>query len=184
MPRYTVKGDVPLAKSLHRFGLRSNFDLASAEELRLDHSIMVPLHFLNPGMEIPVVPFYINAFGAPTPSARRCFSVGRMVRKFVDQMEGNQRVAVIASGCFAMDVGGPLRGWTDTEWEGSIQGWLEQGKYETLARRATAERMQYAGNNSAELLNWIALSGTVGDARPLYVETDGGSGYAVWDLEK
>jgi len=36
-----------------------------------------------------------------------------MVRRFIDQRDGNQRVAIIANGCFAMDVGSPLRGWTD-----------------------------------------------------------------------
>ena len=35
----------------------------------------------------------------------------------------------------------------------------------------------------AELLNWIGLTGAVGETRPLFVENDGGSGYAVWDLE-
>ena len=183
MPYYTVKIDVALATGLLRFGLKSNFDLASAEELRLDHSMMVPLHFLNPGMAIPVVPFYINGFSSPTPTSQRCFAVGKMIRRFIDQWDDNTRVAVIASGCFAMDVGGPLRGWVDREWESTVAELLKLGKYQSIVRRATAARMQYAGNNSAELLNWIALTGVVGNNVPLYVETDEGSGYAVWDLD-
>lgn len=183
MPRYTVRGHVPLARKLLSFGLRSNFDLAAAEELRLDHSVVVPLHFLNPGMEIPVVPLYTNGFAAPTPTARRCFSLGRMVRRFIDQWDEKQRVAIIASGCFAMDVGGPLRGWTDEEWVTTVSGLLETGRYQALARRATAERMAAAGNNSTELLNWVTLTGAVGETRPLFLETDEGSGYAVWELE-
>ena len=67
MPKYVVQGHVPMAKSLLGFGLKANFDLAVAEEIRLDHSMMVPLHFLNPGMEIPVVPLYTNGFAAPDP---------------------------------------------------------------------------------------------------------------------
>ncbi len=183
MPQYTVRGHVPMARALLGYGLRSNFDLAAAEELRLDHSMMVPLHFLNPSMEIPVVPLYTNGFAAPTPTARRCFSLGRMVRRFVEQWDQDQRVAIIASGCFAMDVGGPLRGWTDENWVGTVSALLEQGKYQNLARRATSQRMAAAGNNSTELLNWITLTGMVGDARPTFLETDDGSGYGVWDLE-
>ena len=60
---------------------------------------------------------------------------------------------------------------------------LAEGRYRELAQQATAARMAAAGNNSSELLNWIALTGAVGDTRPLYVEVDGGSGYAVWELE-
>ena len=183
MPKYTVKGDVKMGRGLLGYGLKSNFDLAAAGELRLDHSMMVPLHFLNPNMEIPVIPLYVNGFAAPTPTARRTFSLGRMVRKFVEQWEGDQRVAILASGCFAMDVGGPLRGWTDDNWVETVTDLLENGKYETLARRATAQRMADAGNNSTELLNWIGLTGAVGDTKPLFVENDEGSGYAVWDLE-
>lgn len=184
MPRYVVRGHVPMAKALLAYGLRSNFDLAAAEEIRLDHSMVVPLHFLNPSMEIPVVPLYTNGFVAPTPTAGRCLSVGRMIRRFVDQWEGNQRIAILASGSFAMDVGGPLRGWTDEDWVTSVTELLVDGRYETLARRATAQRMAAAGNNSTELLNWITLTGAVGDSRPLFVENDDGSGYAVWDLER
>ena len=66
----------------------------------------------------------------------------------------------------------------------TVSGLLEEGKYETLTGRATAERMAAAGNNSSELLNWITLTGAVGDTRPLFVETDNGSAYGVWELDK
>jgi hypothetical protein len=144
-----------LAKALFKYGVHDKFDLAAAHELRLDHSLVVPLHFLNPSMELPVVPIYTNGFASPLPLATRCFSLGRMVRRFIDAWDGKERVALIASGCFAMDVGGPLRGWTDREWEETISGLLVQGKYQALARRATEERINRAGNNSGELLNWI-----------------------------
>ncbi len=39
MPKYVVKGHVPMAKALLAYGLESDFDLAAAQELRLDHSI-------------------------------------------------------------------------------------------------------------------------------------------------
>ena len=134
-------------------------------------------------MEIPVIPLYTNGFAAPTPTARRCYSLGRMVRRFIDQWDDNHRVAIIASGCFAMDEGGPLRGWTDEQWVTTVSELLETGRYRALARRATAQRMAAAGNNSTELLNWITLTGAVGDVRPLFLENDDGNGYAVWELE-
>jgi len=183
MPRYVVKGHVGMADGLLNFGLNSNFDLAAAHELRPDHSLMVPLHFLNPGMQLPVIPLYTNGFAFPIPPARRCFSVGRMVRRFIDKWDGNERVALIASGCFAMDVGGPFRGWTDEDWMSTVTRLLERGQYQALARRATSERMLQAGNNSSELLNWITLTGAVGQAKPLFVENDTGSGYGVWEFE-
>ena len=73
MPRYTVRGHVPLAKALFKYGLHDKFDLAAAHELRLDHSLVVPLHFLNPSMELPVVPIYTNGFASPLPLATSLF---------------------------------------------------------------------------------------------------------------
>ena len=86
-----------------------------------------------------------------------------MVRDFVDQWPGDERVALIASCCFAMDVGGALRGWTDEEWVEAVSGWILSDQYRELSTHATAERMAAAGNNSTEILNWVALTGAVGD---------------------
>ena len=36
MPRYTVRGHVPFAKALYKYGVHDKFDLAAAHELRLD----------------------------------------------------------------------------------------------------------------------------------------------------
>jgi hypothetical protein len=183
MPRYTVRGHVPLAKALFKYGVREKFDLAAAHELRLDHSLVVPLHFLNPEMRLPVVPIYTNGFASPLPLATRCLALGRMVRRFIDAWEGKERIALIASGCFAMDVGGPLRGWIDNEWAETISRLMARGQYPTLARRATEERINAAGNNSGELLNWITVAGAVGKTKPLFLEPDEGNGYAVWKFE-
>ncbi|MQG83179.1 MAG: hypothetical protein FI702_07670, partial [SAR202 cluster bacterium] len=117
---------VPYA-SVHRQGPRA--DGAGPVELRYRFQLrprrrprvaagsldMIPLHFLNPGMEIPVMPLYVNGFAAPLPNAPRCFSLGQMIRGFVEQWGGNERIAIIASGAFAQDVGCPLRGWIDEE---------------------------------------------------------------------
>jgi hypothetical protein len=134
-------------------------------------------------MELPVVPIYTNGFASPFSPAPRCFSLGRMLGRFIDAWDGKERIALIASGCFAQDVGGPLRGWTDTEWVKTISGLLLEGKYQTLARRATEARIAAAGNNSGEILNWITVTGAIGDAKPLFLELDRDSAYTVWKLE-
>ena len=182
MPRYVLKGHLKLAQGLLEYGVHSGFDLAAAHELRPDHSLMVPLHFLNPGMDLPVVPLYTNGFASPLPLATRCLALGRTLARFIDAWDGNERVAIIASGAFAGDVGGPVRGWTDADWVETISQHLQDGQYEALAKRATEERIFQAGNNSGEILNWMTVAGAVGDTRPEFVNVDDGSGFAVWQL--
>jgi len=183
MPHSVVKGQPDFARGLLKYALKSRFDLSVTEELRLDHSILVPLHFLTPSMDIPVVPLYVNGLAPPLPSARRCLSFGRAIRRFIAEWDGNERVALVASGALSLEVGGPLMGVTDEAWVGTVARLLERGQYDSLARRATEQRLLAAGNVSGELLCWITALGAIGDTLPNQVETDRGSGYASWQLE-
>ena len=183
MPHRTMRGHPALAKDFLKYALKSNFDLAVTHELRLDHSVLVPLHFLTPSMNIPVVPLYVNGLAPPLPSAQRCRALGNALKKFIHEWGGNQRVALLASGVFSLEVGGPRVGQTDETWVDTVAGLLKDGNYEKLAQIATEERFSAAGNVSGELLCWITMSGALGDNRPLFVETDHGSGYAAWNLE-
>jgi len=65
---------------VYRRGLEHGFDLSLTQEFTLDHSMLVPLHFLNPGMRRPFVPLWINGVAHPLPLARRCHLLGTMVR--------------------------------------------------------------------------------------------------------
>ena len=182
MPRRKVRGDTGLARGLLNHGLKAGFDLAIAQELRLDHSVVVPLHFVAPSADIPVVPLYVNGLAPPLPLARRCYALGQEIRRFIDGWAGNHRVALLASGSISLEVGGPQVGWTDEPWVETVVDHLGRGAYRGLTRRATEKRMTAAGNVSGELLCWITVTGAVGDAKPAFLETDGGSGYAAWDL--
>jgi len=92
-------------------------------------------------------------------------------------------VALLASGSFSLEVGGPKVGTTDKKWVDTVTSLLEKGDYRGLARRATGERMAAAGNVSGELLCWITVTGALGDTRPTFVEREEGSGFVAWNLE-
>lgn len=189
MPHRVVKSDPVLAQDFLRHALKSKFDLGVAQELRLDHSILVPLHFLTPSMEIPVVPLYVNGLAPPLPAAQRCLALGRILGDFIRGWDPGQpgepekRVAILASGSFSLEVGGPKMGWTDEGWMDAVTGSLHKGDYRSLARRATEQRMVAAGNVSGELLCWITMTGALGATKPSYLETEGGGGFAAWQLE-
>jgi protocatechuate 4,5-dioxygenase beta chain len=183
MPKYTVPVHAAFARDLLAFALERDFDLASKEELVLDHSILVPLHFLTPHMQVPIVPVYIRGLAAPLPRARRCLALGQMVREFVlERWAGRERVCILASGSFSLEVGGPRMGWTDEEWMHTVVSSLRESDIEGLLECATTERMLAAGNVSGELLNWCALLGAVGARPPHFIERQQGHAYAVWRL--
>lgn len=188
LPSYVVPVAEDIAARLYGFGLESGFDLALAQEFDVDHSVLVPLHFLTPHMTLPIVPVFINGVVHPLPAARRCFALGQMVRRAVEALPANRKVAVLASGSFSLDVGGHLSpqgefaGTPDVGWAETVLGHLRHGRIDELLNEATSERMARAGNVAGELLNWIALMGVLGDRRPRFLEPQiqMGHAYGVW----
>jgi protocatechuate 4,5-dioxygenase beta chain len=183
MPKYTVPVHQAMARALLEFALESEFDVSSKEEMVLDHSILVPLHFLTPRMHIPIVPVYVRGLARPLPLSRRCWALGQMVGRFIRQgWQGAERVAVLGSGSFSLEVGGPRIGQTDHAWVRTLVDHLRQGRYEQIVEAATTERMLAAGNVSGELLNWIAMLGALDGLRPVFVEPqeERGHAFGVW----
>ena len=70
LPRHEVCIHSRLARSIQAQAVASDFDVGMSQEFELDHSAIVPLHFLTPRMDLPIVPVFISAFIRPIPSAR------------------------------------------------------------------------------------------------------------------
>ena len=188
MPSYSVGVEASLAIHLRARAIAAGFDISLAQDFDLDHSIMVPLHFLTPRMQIPIVPVFINGLCPPLPGARRCYALGEMVRAAVKEWPRNLRVAMLASGSFSLEIGGPkvphdsIAGTPDQEWTGRVQHLLAHAQINDLLEEATAARMQRAGNIGGELLNWIAMLGVIGERRPRFIEPEieHGRCYGAW----
>src|SRR6478752_2289879 len=60
VPNYVVPSAPDLAAHLRQAGIAAGFDVGMTQNFSVDHSVIVPLHFLTPDMQIPVVPFSIN----------------------------------------------------------------------------------------------------------------------------
>jgi protocatechuate 4,5-dioxygenase beta chain len=188
MPAYDVPIDADLATHVRSTGIAEGFDLSLAQDFDVDHSIMVPLHFLTPRMDVPIVPIFINGLAPPLPLSKRCHALGRMVRSAIAQWPQNLCIAVLASGSFSLEIGGPKiphgarAGTPDPEWARRVQRLMETARIDELLEEATSSRMLRAGNIGGELLNWIAMLGVIGDRKPRFIEPqiDHGHAYGVW----
>jgi aromatic ring-opening dioxygenase catalytic subunit (LigB family) len=190
VPIYTIKSRADVAAHLRRTAVEAGFDLALAQEFTVDHSVVVPLHFMTPAMRIPVIPIFVSGHVPPLPSARRCYELGRTVKRAIESWPEPLRVVVMGSGSFSLEVFGPRiapgrsDGVPDPDWARRICALLEQGAVTTLLQEATQEQMLRAGNVGGELLDWIAMLGAVGEARPKFVtpQMEQGHAYAAWTL--
>jgi protocatechuate 4,5-dioxygenase beta chain len=189
MPSYRVPVQGPLAGHLRARAIAAGFDLSSAQDFDVDHAVMVPLHFLTPDMAIPIVPLFINGLAPPLPSAQRCHALGKTVSAAIADWPQDARVAVIGSGSFSLEIGGPKippgerAGVPDPGWAERVQDHLEHARIGELLEEATTARMARAGNIGGELLNWIAMLAAVGSRKPAFIAPEQGHAYAAWRLD-
>jgi aromatic ring-opening dioxygenase catalytic subunit (LigB family) len=189
IPKRRISGAPKFAAGLIDYGVDQCFDLSSSQELKVDHSVFVPLHFIVPDMNVPVVTINIRGHQLPLPRADRCHALGQMVRRYIEQWPGAERIALIASGNLSLEVGGPRMGEIDREWWELVVDRVRNGNIADLVKRATTARMQAAGNTAGELLNWIALLGALNDRPPDFLEPDAqppdsprdAHAYAAWE---
>jgi gallate dioxygenase len=188
VPLYTVPSAPDLAGHIRQVGIEAGFDIALSEKFSVDHSVVVPLHFLTPRMHVPVVPIFISGHVPPLPSARRCYALGQAVGRAIASFPAAWRVAVMGSGSFSLEVGGPRMapgrdfGVPDPDWAGRVVSYLERRQIEKLIAESTQDQMFRAGNVGGELLNWIAMLGAIGERAPEYIapQMQNGHAYGVW----
>jgi len=159
--RYPVHED--LANSILERGLQAGFDFAASWSAPLDHAFLSPVSTLYGARPVPpLVPFWVNCFVAPQPTAQRCFAVGRHIARVV--AEGPWKVAVIATGGLSHfpELSLARVGQSDVAFDRRVVKWMEAGNYEPMTA-LTAKELHESGSH--ELLNWLVLLGAVSPAR-------------------
>ena len=78
-----IPGDRSLSERLIQKVMEST-DVSYAEEWKFDHGIMVPLHFLTPSYDVPVIPANINCQGPPLAPLHRAWTFGQALREAAD----------------------------------------------------------------------------------------------------
>jgi aromatic ring-opening dioxygenase LigB subunit len=156
--RAELKGDPQLAAEILEAAYDGGFEPGFAYELEFDHGTMVPLHFLAPRMDRPVVPILFNTLAAPQPAARRCLEFGRLIGRVARRSA--KRVGLIATGGLSHDPGEKNHGVIDSEFDHRFLAAMAAGDSDTLGRYTRAEFAK-AGAGAFELLSWVALAGAL-----------------------
>ena len=165
LPRVRIPGDLELAKQILRGMLDRGVDLAYSDEMKVDHSVVVPLNFVRPEMDLPIVPIMSNCVAPPLPTARRFYEVGRTLRAVLDAIPGDRRIGVIATGNLSLEVGGPQQfdpRSTDPAFDEAAVRWIREADIDTAARECTEERLRATGNVSHAYMNFLLALGVAG----------------------
>lgn len=184
-PIYDIASDPGFSAHLRNAAVHSDYDVSLVQNYEVDHSVIVPLHFLTPAMNIPVIPVFVNGHLSPLPSARRCFELGKVIRRAIETWPHDIRVGLIGSGSFSLEVFGPrikpgdfVFGVPDPDWAARVEALLLAGEVEQLVEEATPERLANAGNVAGELLNWIVMLGALSAPKAEWIHSQSEFGHA------
>ncbi|EAR25980.1 Protocatechuate 4,5-dioxygenase beta chain [marine actinobacterium PHSC20C1] len=146
--------------------LPENIDFAVSYEWRLDHGFVIPLQYVIPDLDIPIVPIHVNAALPPMPSPRRFAALGDHLRDTIERWDSDARVALLTSGHMATDVGGPKQfaGSPDPVFDAEAVGWMRDGDLEAAIHGCRFDRIMAAGNITYQYVNAITALAAMNSA--------------------
>ncbi|MHA1109423.1 MAG: hypothetical protein ACTSQV_09990 [Alphaproteobacteria bacterium] len=156
---YDIASDLSLEMMRHM--QRNSFDPAFTSTATVDYAFGIPLDFV--GIDLPVIPIYVNAYVPPQPSMERCYAFGRA---FADGLAARDiRAVVVTSGGLSHYPGtaryvdpGP-----DTAFDRQFMAVMQTGNLRYLLA-LDDKRLDDSGN--IELRCWGVAAGMLGERVP------------------
>ncbi len=168
--RTRVPGHAALSQRLIREVLQT-VDVAYAEEWKFDHGIMVPLHFLTPGYDIPIIPANINCQGPPLTPLHRAWAFGEALRRACDAQP--ERIALVGTGGISHWPATPDSGKINWDWDAAfMRHWCANDREAMLAYTDEATYRE-AGQGGFEIRTFLSVAaaargqGTVHHMQPI-----------------
>jgi aromatic ring-opening dioxygenase catalytic subunit (LigB family) len=157
-----VPGSTDMSKRLIT-GVMNTVDVAYCEEWKFDHGIMVPLHFLTPQYDLPIIPVNINCQGPPLTPIHRAWALGEALRRAADAMP--ERVALVGTGGISHWPATPDSGKINEAWDREfLDRWCRNDR-NALLDYDDASTYAQAGQGGFEIRTLVAVSAAASGAR-------------------
>jgi len=158
-----LKGHPALARHMAESLVSEEFDLSVFQDLPIDHGCHSPLTmFWPPAPDWPgrIVPVAINVLQHPLPTPRRCYKLGRAVRRAVESFPGDLKVVVVGTGGLSHQLNGKRAGFNNPEWDVRFLDLIHRDP-EALAAMRHADYIRLGGTEGAEEIMWLAMRGAL-----------------------
>lgn len=159
IPKTEVKGAPDLGRRLV-IEIMQSVDTAYAEEWKFDHGIMVPLHFLTPNYDLPIIPVNINCQGPPLTPLHRAWAFGEAIRRACDSVP--EKIAVVGTGGISHWPATPDSGKINEEWDREFLDRLLRQDKEALLSYTNEETYRDGGQGGFEIRTYIAAAAAAG----------------------
>lgn len=154
--RQQVPGNADLSRRLIE-RVMERVDLAYAQEWKFDHGIMVPLHFLTPRYDLPVIPVNVNCQGPPLTPLHRAYEFGRALRAACDALD--ERIALVGTGGISHWPATPDSGKINAAWDRQFLDRWTANDRDALIGYSDEETYRDAGQGGFEIRTFITVAG-------------------------
>jgi aromatic ring-opening dioxygenase catalytic subunit (LigB family) len=154
-----IPGAPELALRITREVMQS-VDVAYAQEWKCDHGIMVPLHFLTPEYDLPVIPVNINCQGPPLTPLHRVWAFGEALRQACDAQP--EKIALIGTGGISHWPATPDSGKINEAWDRTFLDRLMRQDKSALLSYSDEETYRDGGQGGFEIRTYIAAAAAAG----------------------
>ncbi len=160
-----VIGHPKLAAHIAQSVIQDDFDLTIVNKMDVDHGLTVPmsLMFGQPqAWPCPVIPFAVNVVQYPVPSGRRCFNLGKAIRKAIESYDEPLNVQIWGTGGMSHQLQGPRAGLINREFDNAFLDRIISDP-EGLAAMPHIDYVREAGSEGIELVMWLIARGAMSD---------------------
>lgn len=162
-----VPGHPDLAWHLAESLILDEFDMTIVNYLPVDHGLTVPLSILYGKPErwpARVIPLSVNVIQYPPPTGRRCFALGKAIRRAVESYPDTEdlKVAVLGTGGMSHQLQGERAGFINTPFDTAYLNRLADDA-EALTEISHTELLRDAGSEGIELVMWLIARGAMAD---------------------
>jgi gallate dioxygenase len=162
-PLPAIKGHPAMAQHIANGLVADEFDLSFFQSRGLDHGVFSPLSMVlphEPEWPVALVPLQVGVLQFPIPTARRCFALGRSLRKAIQSFPEDLKVVIVGSGGLSHQVSGERTGFNNTEWDMEFLELLEKDP-EKLTELSIADFAERGGIEGAEVIMWLIMRGAL-----------------------
>ena len=168
-----VIGHPRLASHIAQSVIQDDFDLTIVNKMAVDHGLTVPLSLMCGALDpvkdawpCPVIPFAVNVVQYPVPSGRRCYHLGRAIRKAIERCDEPLNVQIWGTGGMSHQLQGPRAGLINAEWDNNFLDRLIADPQD-LANMPHIDYVREAGSEGIELVMWLIARGAMSDKPPI-----------------
>jgi protocatechuate 4,5-dioxygenase beta chain len=164
-PVPVVKGDPEFAAHLAQSLILDEFDMTLVNKMEVDHGLTVPmsLMFGQPKeWPVKVIPLAVNVLQYPPPTARRCYNLGKAIRRAVESYPKDIKVMIFGTGGMSHQIHGPRAGLINAEFDNKFLDLLSDDP-EQLAAKSHVEYMREVGAEGVELVMWLIMRGALNE---------------------